>query len=108
MKTRRQFIKTVSVAGAATFLPWRPVISRAIAEVPGGTLNPALLPKYITPLVIPPAMPRTSKLLVHKGKNIDYYEIAVRQFSQQILPRGWPTTTIQRRVVVEACRRFRS
>jgi bilirubin oxidase len=40
------------------------------------------------PLVIPPAMPKTS------GGKVDYYEIAVRQFQQQILPPGMPTTTV--------------
>ena len=95
MKTRREFIQTVGIAGAATLLPWPSIVSRAYAEaIPGGTLNPGLLPKYVTPLVIPPAMPRTAKLPVRKGRNIDYYEIAVRQFRQQILPAGWPATTV--------------
>src|SRR6185436_1140228 len=80
---------------AATLLPWRAIVNQARAEaLPGGTLNPALLPKYVTPLVIPPAMPRTSKLPVRMDKNVDYYEIAVRQFRQQILPSGWPITTV--------------
>jgi len=95
MFTRRQFIKTTGLAGAATLLPWKSIVNRAYAEaIPGGTLNPALLPKYVTPLVIPPAMPRTTKLPVRMDKNIDYYEIAVRQFRQQVLPFGWPMTTV--------------
>jgi len=95
MKTRREFIKTVSAAGTATLLPWPMLVRRACAEaLPGGTLNPMTLPKYVTPLVIPPAMPRTAKLPVRMDKNIDYYEIAVRQFRQQILPVGWPSTTV--------------
>ena len=49
-------------------------------------LDPAGIPKYEAPLVIPPAMPRTGKVKVKGGKNIDYYEIAQRQFQQQILP----------------------
>lgn len=40
------------------------------------------------PLIIPPAMPLTSE-----GK-VDYYEIAARQFEQQILPQGMPMTTV--------------
>ncbi len=52
--------------------------------VPGGTLDPTLVPKYVTPLVIPPVMNNT-------GVANDY-DIAVRQFSQQILPGGiWNT-----------------
>jgi bilirubin oxidase len=40
-------------------------------------------------------MPRTGKIKIPGGnKNIDYYEIAVRQFQQQILPPGMPQTTV--------------
>ena len=48
----------------------------------------------MTPLLIPPAMPRAGKVKRRRGKNVDYYEIAVRQFSQQILPQGLPATTV--------------
>jgi FtsP/CotA-like multicopper oxidase with cupredoxin domain len=52
--------------------------------LPGGTLNPTTIPKYVTPLVIPPVMN-------HTGQANDY-DIAVRQFQQQILPGGiWNT-----------------
>ncbi len=52
--------------------------------LPGGTLNPLTIPKYVTPLVIPPVMKNT-------GTAHDY-DIAVRQFKQQILPGGiWNT-----------------
>jgi FtsP/CotA-like multicopper oxidase with cupredoxin domain len=40
------------------------------------------------PLLIPPAMPYTA------GTNTDFYEIAVRQFQQQVLPAGLPQTTV--------------
>ena len=56
--------------------------------IPGGSLRPKSIPKYVTPLVIPPEMPRTSR-----GR-VDYYEIAVRQFEQQILPADLPPTTV--------------
>jgi len=39
-------------------------------------------------------MPRTTKLREKMSRNIDYYEIAVRQFQQQILPPGFPITTV--------------
>jgi hypothetical protein len=52
--------------------------------IPGGSLDPHTVPKYVTPLVIPPQMPPT------EGGPADYYEIAVRQFEQQILPAGMP------------------
>jgi FtsP/CotA-like multicopper oxidase with cupredoxin domain len=52
--------------------------------LPGGTLDPTTIPKYVTPLVIPPVMKDTG--------TADDYQIAVRQFRQQILPGGiWNT-----------------
>lgn len=61
----------------------------AFSAVPGGTLDPNSIPKFIDNLVIPPAMPVTST-----HNEFDYYEIAVRQFDQQILPVGLPKTTV--------------
>jgi hypothetical protein len=52
--------------------------------LPGGSLDPTTIPKYVTPLVIPPVMKNTG--------TADDYRIAVRQFQQQILPGGiWNT-----------------
>jgi bilirubin oxidase len=55
--------------------------SPLFAAIPGGTLDPAEIPKYEMSLIIPPAMPKTGSV-----GGTDYYEIAVRQFRQQILP----------------------
>jgi hypothetical protein len=46
----------------------------------------------VRPLVIPPAMPRTAQIAQTRAEPIDYYEIAVRRFKQQILPNGQATT----------------
>jgi FtsP/CotA-like multicopper oxidase with cupredoxin domain len=67
---------------------------QALAQIPGGTLDPEDVAKYVTPMLIPPAMPRAGKVKVKGGKNIDYYEIAMRQFRQQILPASHPMTTV--------------
>ena len=48
------------------------------------------MPKYVTPLLIPPVMPRAGTITQRGGKPVDYYEISMRQFSQQILPAGLP------------------
>ena len=60
-------------------------IPQACAQaLPGGSLDPTTIPKYVTPLVIPPVMNNTG--------TTDDYRIAVRQFKQQILPGGiWNT-----------------
>lgn len=58
----------------------------SLAFVVGGTLDPTTIPKYVEPMQIPPAMPMTGTI----GKSVDYYEIAARQFLQQVLPGGMP------------------
>jgi FtsP/CotA-like multicopper oxidase with cupredoxin domain len=64
-----------------------------LAAVPGGTLDPAAVPKYQAPLLIPPQMPRAA-IRFERGRLIDYYEISARQFRQQILPTPLPTTSV--------------
>jgi FtsP/CotA-like multicopper oxidase with cupredoxin domain len=92
--TRRRLLQSGIGAGAGLVL-WQ-FGTRQVwaAPVPGGTLDPAGIEKYRAPLVIPPAMPRTRKIVRPGAKPIDYYEIAVRQFRQQILPPGLPATTV--------------
>lgn len=58
------------------------------APLPGGSLDPTTIPKYVSPLVIPPEMPASTS-----DKQVDY-QIAVRQFKQQILPPGFRKTTV--------------
>jgi len=58
--------------------------SAVAVPLPGGTLDPLTIPKYVTPLVIPPVM--------NNAGAANDYDIAVRQFQQQILPGGhWNT-----------------
>ena len=66
----------------------------ALAQIPGGTLYPDSVPKYVTPLLIPPVMPKAGTIVQRGDKNIDYYEISVKQFLQQILPAGMPATKV--------------
>jgi spore coat protein A, manganese oxidase len=68
--------------------------SRALAAIPGGTLAPGAIPKFRTPLLVPPVMPRAGVVPQRGGTNADYYEISLRQFSQQVLPEGMPATTV--------------
>jgi FtsP/CotA-like multicopper oxidase with cupredoxin domain len=97
--SRRTFVAWVGGASAGYYLFGRlPGTSApvALAQLPGGTLDPTTVPKYIEPLIIPPAMPRAPKPhnVDRPGVRVDYYEIAVRQFGQQILPPGLPATTV--------------
>ena len=95
MTTRRRFLKLGVLSGVGVFLYSKlGFLTRAFGAIPGGTLDPKTISKYQMPLIIPPAMPRTAKIKVKGEKNVDYYEIAVRQFQQQILPTGMPQTTV--------------
>ncbi|UCC25229.1 MAG: hypothetical protein JSU98_16120, partial [Gemmatimonadales bacterium] len=94
--TRREFARLSALGAGALAIPWdlRMAIQKAYAQIPGGTLPPGDVAKYALPLVKPPAMRRSGKRKRRKGRNVDYYEIAVRQFQQQILPPGHPLTTV--------------
>ncbi|MGC4810827.1 multicopper oxidase family protein [Micromonospora sp. DT228] len=88
MVTRRRLFAAGAAGSAAMLGPagWT-ASGRAAATV--ASLDACDIPKYVTPLRIPPAMPA-----VATDPERDTYEIAVRQFRQQILPPSWPRTTV--------------
>ena len=93
MASRREFLKVAGISAAA-LAALRLKLIRAYAQIPGGTLDPLSIPKYQTPMLIPPVMPRAGVIKQMGGKNVDYYEISMRQFAQQILPASLPATTV--------------
>jgi FtsP/CotA-like multicopper oxidase with cupredoxin domain len=67
----------------------------ALAQVPGGTLDLGDVPQFTEPLIIPPVMPAAGlRWDAAARKLVPYYEIEVVQFQQQILPPGFPATTV--------------
>jgi FtsP/CotA-like multicopper oxidase with cupredoxin domain len=84
---REEFVKTMIFVAVLFLASWPfsgSLAQEGCSPVPGGTLDPCSIPKYVTPLVIPPVMNNNGEA----GK----YDIAVRQFKQQILPGGiWNT-----------------
>ena len=84
--SRRKFLKIGFIGGAALFIPWPFKLPKALAQIPGGTLDPLSVPMYQTPMLIPPVMPTAGTIKNKMGKNADYYEISMKQFNQQILP----------------------
>jgi len=85
MKSNHRLIRCVMALAATALIG---IVAQQVqgAPLPGGTLNPLTIQKYVTPLVIPPVMPNDGVA--------NSYDIAVRQFSQQILPTGLPATTV--------------
>jgi len=96
MISRRDFLKLSGAGVLSLYVASKgKFLLRAQAQIPGGTLDPLSVPKYQTPMLIPPAMPRAGVVKNMMGKNADYYEISMKQFPQQIiLPAGMPATTV--------------
>lgn len=109
-KKKRTRLPLLVGALAMALAPWTSVQVFAQA-LPGGTLDPTSIQKYVTPLVIPPVMHRsetnrdidrhiddaTKTDYIYEddeGRRQETYKIAVRQFKQQILPAGFPATTV--------------
>ncbi len=94
MISRRAFLKYSGGTALTLFLVDRMGLTKAFAQIPGGTLDPLSIPKYQNPLLIPPAMPKAGSINKRGGRNADYYEISMKQISQQILPEGFPSTVV--------------
>ncbi len=89
MALERSTVTWKSTAVAAIAIAMGALAPSAFAApLPGGSLNPLTIPKYVQPLVVPPAMPPASP------ETPNTYDIAVRQFQQQVLPPGFPTTKV--------------
>jgi hypothetical protein len=86
--SRRAFLKYTGATALTMYAVNRLGITQALAQIPGGTLDPHLIPKFRTSLLIPPVMPQAPSGLGQVPQGVDYYEIAVRQFQQQVLPPG--------------------
>ena len=92
MLNRRQLMKAGVLTGTVTIIGSGTLRAAATAgALPGGSLDPTTVPKYVAPLFILPAMPQESTAV---DSGIDRYEISVRQFGQQILPSGFPATQV--------------
>ena len=95
--TRRTFVAWVGGVSAGFYLFGRlPGMSvpAALAAIPGGTLDPTTVPKFVTPMLIPPVMPKAATITMPGGKPADYYEISMKQITEQILPASYPMTTV--------------
>jgi spore coat protein A len=90
MVKRREFIKLSGIGGAGFLLSrGGGRLPRRLTQIPGGTLPPGDVDKFVLPLVKPPAMPPSKNL-----NKKDLYKIAVRQFNQRILSPPHPETAV--------------
>jgi bilirubin oxidase len=89
MVSRRKLIAAGAAGGAGLLLP--PSVRRGLADGSTPPVRPAQIPKYVTALTIPAAMPMSSTV---PAGPLDEYVISVRQFRQQVLPPGLPATMV--------------
>ncbi len=94
--SRRQFLKVGAGGLLGLYVGSRFGGFTQVAEaaIPGGSVDLTATPRFTTPLLVPPVMPRAGTIVLKGGKSADYYEISMKQFSQQILPAGMPATTV--------------
>lgn len=65
------------------------------APLPGPTLNPLTIPKYVNQLVIPPSYAPTVVTDPETGAVVSHdYSVDTSQFMQQVLPAPLPATTV--------------
>jgi len=86
MLSRREFLKLSGAGLLSLYVASHGKFTLRAQAQTLPLLEPTSLPKYVTPLLIPPVMPKAGTVKLKGGKNADYYEISVRQFTQQILP----------------------
>ena len=79
--------------GAAMRRAAEPSPSATPNPVPGGSLDPLTIPKYVTELPRLGVMPRAGTTTFN-GAPVDTYVIAARQFMQQMLPANFPKTSV--------------
>ncbi len=87
---KQRFLKSIVPVSVSSLVLLTLFAAPAFAQTP---LDPTTIPKYATPLTVPSTMPLTD-IISDPAGDIDYYEVAAQQFEQQILPAGFPATTV--------------
>jgi spore coat protein A, manganese oxidase len=96
MISRRSFLK---LSGAGVLSLYAAVKGkfalRAQAQIPAARSARMMYSSIRRPCSSRQSCPRLGRSIKQRGgKNIDYYEISMKQFGQQILPVGFPMTTV--------------
>jgi len=63
MLSRRDFLKLSGAGLLSLYIATRKgFVLKGQAQIPGGTLDPTFVPKFQTPMLIPPAMPKAGTI----------------------------------------------
>ena len=85
MTTRRKFLKISAITAGGFVVPWK----WSMADDVSPPLDPGLIPKFVDPLPIPAILKPTGN-----SKNAASYKVTMTEFQQQVLPAGYPATTV--------------
>ena len=84
MSTRRQFLKASAITVGGFIVPWKQGMANTSSP-----LDPAVIPKFVDPLPIPAILKPTGN-----SENAASYKVTMSEFQQQVLPAGFPATTV--------------
>jgi spore coat protein A len=80
-------VSTIALSGSL-------VSASSTTSSSGPTLDPLSIPKYVSQLVVPPAFTPTLKVDPTNSAVQQDYTVSMVQFSQQMLPQGFPSTHV--------------
>ena len=86
MSTRREFLKASAITVGGISVPWKTSMASMHTSPP---LDPGTIPKFLDPLPIPAILKPTGK-----SKKAARYKVTMSEFQQQVLPVGFPATTV--------------
>lgn len=92
--SRRTFFRSTTAGALALYTIGADGLPQALGvEIPGSTLPATSIRQFTNKLRVPQVASRKSTTSTPYG-TADYYEMSMRQISQQVLPWGMPSTTM--------------
>ena len=92
--SRRLFFKSTAAGGLALYVYGANGMPEAVgAEIPGGSLPATNIRQFVNRLTVPQILPRRGTRSTPYG-TADYYEMSMKQTTQQMRPTGMPRTTL--------------
>ena len=90
MTTRRRFLQASAATAGGLIIPWKPSKAKGNVCPPvPALLDSTTVEKFVDPLPIPPEL-----LPKDNCKNAASYQVTMTEFRQQLLPAGYPATTV--------------
>jgi len=86
MSSRRKFLKASAITAGSFAIPWKTSMAGMNSGPP---MDASLIPRFMDPLPIPAVLEP-----IGNSKNAAFYKATMSEFHQQVLPTGFPMTTV--------------